>query len=254
MKAEARRRGVDLLVVDSGDRVDGNGFVDGEPDGHVKGCVLLTLTSKYSPESDEKRTRWSAMKYFSEMPYDVITTGNHELYKYPVALSTYQNLARHYGTRYVASNVNLTIETAVGGEETVPTGARFAKFTTEQGRNVTALGPLFFFKGQSFILKDVLPVTDLNAAAHATGIDVQPPHDMVKEAWFREAIAEPPSFFLLGVLYIIATLRQYFDHPPIQLDTCRSRRRPTASGAPSSTRFAPFTRRSRSSSLVGIIM
>lgn len=39
MKAEATRRGVDLLVVDSGDRVDGNGLVDGEPDGHVKGCV-----------------------------------------------------------------------------------------------------------------------------------------------------------------------------------------------------------------------
>ncbi|KAL8280258.1 hypothetical protein RQP46_007372 [Phenoliferia psychrophenolica] len=159
MKAEATRRGVDLLVVDSGDRVDGNGFVDGEPDGHVKG--------------------WTAMQYFSEMPYDVITTGNHELYKYPVALSTYQNLAKHYGTRYVASNVNITVETAVGGEETIPTGSRFTKFTTAMGRNVTALGPLFYFK------------------AHATGIDVQPPHEMIKERWFKEAIAEEPSFFLL---------------------------------------------------------
>jgi 2',3'-cyclic-nucleotide 2'-phosphodiesterase (5'-nucleotidase family) len=37
MKAEARRRGVDLLLVDSGDRVDGNGLVDAEPEGHVKG-------------------------------------------------------------------------------------------------------------------------------------------------------------------------------------------------------------------------
>lgn len=49
MKAEAKRRGVDLLVVDSGDRVDGNGLVDAEPEGHVKG--------------------WTAMQFFEEMPY-----------------------------------------------------------------------------------------------------------------------------------------------------------------------------------------
>lgn len=49
MKAEAKRRGVDLLVVDSGDRVDGNGLVDAEPEGRVKG--------------------WTAMQFFEEMPY-----------------------------------------------------------------------------------------------------------------------------------------------------------------------------------------
>ena len=90
------------------------------------------------------------MQYFSEMPYDVITTGNHELYKYHIALSTYENLAKHYGTRYITSNVNITLQSADGEGETVPAGARFAKFTTEQGRNVTALGPLFFFKGEPF--------------------------------------------------------------------------------------------------------
>lgn len=37
MKQEARRRGVDLLLVDSGDRVDGNGLVDAEPAPNVKG-------------------------------------------------------------------------------------------------------------------------------------------------------------------------------------------------------------------------
>lgn len=51
MKEEAKRRGVDLLLVDSGDRVDGNGLVDGEPPGHEKG--------------------YTAMKFFQEMPYDV---------------------------------------------------------------------------------------------------------------------------------------------------------------------------------------
>ncbi|KAI5475343.1 5'-Nucleotidase/apyrase family protein [Pseudohyphozyma bogoriensis] len=156
MKEEATRRGVDLLLVDSGDRVDGNGLVDGEPEGHVKG--------------------YTAMKFFKEMPYDVITTGNHELYKYPVALSTYQNLAAHYGDRYLTSNVNLTMpETG----ESVPSGKRYRKFKTEMGRNVTAFGPLFFFK------------------AHDKGITIQKPSEMIKEAWFQEAIAVRPDFFLL---------------------------------------------------------
>jgi 2',3'-cyclic-nucleotide 2'-phosphodiesterase (5'-nucleotidase family) len=31
MKDEAKRRGVDLLLVDTGDRVDGNGLVDADP-------------------------------------------------------------------------------------------------------------------------------------------------------------------------------------------------------------------------------
>ena len=31
MKEEAKRRGVDLLLVDTGDRVDGNGLVDADP-------------------------------------------------------------------------------------------------------------------------------------------------------------------------------------------------------------------------------
>ncbi|KAM0749330.1 hypothetical protein T439DRAFT_290562 [Meredithblackwellia eburnea MCA 4105] len=156
MKEEARRRGVDLLVVDSGDRVDGNGLVDGEPEGHVKG--------------------YTALKFFQRMPYDVVTTGNHELYKYPVARSVYENLSKHYGENYVVSNVNITLEE---GAESVPIGSRFRKFRTEMGRNVTALGPLFFFK------------------AHAKGTDVQEPKEMIKELWFREAIEEEPSFFLL---------------------------------------------------------
>lgn len=54
MKEEARRRGVDLLLVDSGDRVDGNGLVDAEPSPHPKGYTALSI--------------------FSRVPYDVVTT------------------------------------------------------------------------------------------------------------------------------------------------------------------------------------
>lgn len=130
MKQEARRRGVDLLLVDSGDRVDGNGLVDAEPAPNVKG--------------------WTAMSYFSNMPYDVITTGNHELYKYPTANATYARLVSHYGERYVTSNVNVTLlDPSTGQPRSRTLGRRYRKFKTEMGRNVTAFGPLFDFRGKT---------------------------------------------------------------------------------------------------------
>ncbi|KDE05657.1 hypothetical protein MVLG_04028 [Microbotryum lychnidis-dioicae p1A1 Lamole] len=158
LRHQARARGVDLLLVDSGDRVDGNGLVDAEPIEHAKG--------------------YTAMQYFQNMPYDVITTGNHELYRYPVARSVLENLVQHYDERFVASNVEIRI-TDESSEKLVPYGRRFRKFRTELGRNVTAFGPLFDFR------------------AHAAGIRVQAPREMIKEPWFLEAIREEPSFFLL---------------------------------------------------------
>ncbi|KAK4049583.1 hypothetical protein OIV83_004081 [Microbotryomycetes sp. JL201] len=159
LRQQAKQKGVDLLMVDSGDRVDGNGLVDGEPPEHVKG--------------------WTAMSYFREMPYDIVTTGNHELYKYPTAVATRQRLVSHFGERYVTSNVNLTVTNRDGLQETSPLGHRFRKFHTEMGRNVTAFGPLFDFR------------------AHDRGINVQAPSDMVKEPWFIGAIQDKPSLFLL---------------------------------------------------------
>ncbi|KAK4047352.1 hypothetical protein OIO90_006211 [Microbotryomycetes sp. JL221] len=163
IKHQAKQRKADLLVVDSGDRLDGNGLVDGEPDAHTKG--------------------WTAMGIFRQMPYDIITTGNHELYQYPKAVMTQQRLVKHYGERYVTSNVNLTTyNTLPNGtivETTKPLGNRYRKFKTAMGRNVTAFGPLFNFR------------------AHDKGISVQAPHDMVNESWFIEAIQDRPSLFLL---------------------------------------------------------
>lgn len=129
MKLEAKRRGVDLLIVDGGDRVDGNGLVDAEPPSHAKG--------------------YSAMKIYQNIDFDVITTGNHELYQYPISLSTYENLVQFYGDRYLTSNVNITIKGEDGTVKNVQMGNRYRKFTTEQGKKVTALSPIFNFKGKS---------------------------------------------------------------------------------------------------------
>ncbi|GAA5849619.1 hypothetical protein JCM5353_004409 [Sporobolomyces roseus] len=161
MKDEARRRGVDLLLVDSGDRVDGNGLVDAEPSSHPKGYTALSL--------------------FAQMPYDLVTTGNHELYRYPVAKYTREVLSEKFGERWVVSNVNITLEDKRLGEDSeVLLGNRLRKFETEMGRKVTAFGPLFDFK------------------AHAPGLTVQKPSEMVKEKWFLDAIQDAPDFFLFA--------------------------------------------------------
>ncbi|GAA5891579.1 hypothetical protein JCM6882_004515 [Rhodosporidiobolus microsporus] len=161
LKEEARRRGVDLLLVDSGDRVDGNGLVDAEPSPNPKGYTALSI--------------------FSQMPFDLVTTGNHELYKDPVAHYVSTVLSDKYADRWVVSNVNLTTTDADTGEVREKTmGNRFRKFRTEQGRKVTAFGPLFDFK------------------AHGSTVKVQKPSLMVKEQWFIDAISSAPDFFLFA--------------------------------------------------------
>ncbi|BGP50766.1 hypothetical protein JCM10450v2_006692 [Rhodotorula kratochvilovae] len=150
MKEDARRRGVDLLLVDSGDRVDGNGLVDAEPSPHPKGYTALSI--------------------FSRVPYDIVTTGNHELYKYPVADYVSSVMHDKFGERWVVSNVNITSQDEAGRETERLLGNRLRRFTTAQGRQVVAFGPLFDFKA---------------------------PSTMVREPWFQAAIASAPDFFLL---------------------------------------------------------
>lgn len=71
MRNKADELGVDLLVVDAGDHHDGSGLVSS------------------SPESAGK-----ADDIFSQLQYDVLTIGNHELYKYESALWIYERRAQ----------------------------------------------------------------------------------------------------------------------------------------------------------------
>ncbi|OWT39813.1 vacuolar protein [Cryptococcus neoformans Bt1] len=121
MRKIADEKGVDLLLIDSGDHHDGSGLVSSSPD-----------------------SASLAEDIFSMIPYDVITIGNHELYHYADALDIYENQAR-WGGRYVTSNVNITVKRE-GGWQSVPIGQTHLKFTTKQGYNVTAFGVIFDFK------------------------------------------------------------------------------------------------------------
>ncbi|KAF8058685.1 Metallo-dependent phosphatase-like protein [Lyophyllum atratum] len=159
MKAIALKKDVDLLLVDSGDLHDGTGLTDGYPAGGTDGH-----------ESN---------KFFSQLPYDLLSIGNHELYDYDVTLDMYKNFIPQFKGRYLSSNANITLDVA-GKRVSVPVGNRYAKFKTRKGRKVTSLGVLFNF--------------DKND--HNT--TVQRVDDMVKERWFVDAIKEEPDVFLLA--------------------------------------------------------
>ncbi|KAI9445631.1 Metallo-dependent phosphatase-like protein [Lactarius psammicola] len=159
MKQIANEKDVDLLLVDSGDLHDGTGLSDGFPPGGID-----------SHDSNQ---------FFSQLPYDVLAIGNHELYIYANALDMHQNFAPKFPGRYLSSNVNITVAGPNGSPVSVPVGSRFAKFKTRKGRKVTSLGVLYDFTGND----------------HNT--TVQKVEDMVKEAWFADAIKDEPDFFLL---------------------------------------------------------
>ncbi|KAL1413169.1 hypothetical protein Q8F55_000918 [Vanrija albida] len=121
----------------------------------------------------------AADNIFAQLTYDVLAIGNHELYKYESALDVYEhNQKGRWAGRYLTSNVNITVEER-GRAVSVPVAERFAKFETRQGRRVTAFGVLFDFK------------------AHDRNLTVQAPTKLAREAWFLDAIAEAPDFFLL---------------------------------------------------------
>lgn len=122
MREMAEARNVDLIVVDTGDKYDGNGVSDGTV---PSGLVIPEL--------------------FMNADVDVILTGNHELYKPHVTELEYNVVRPHYGNRYLASNIDV-----LHNGEWVPLGSRYRVFTTPvNGIKVLAFGFLFNFQGGS---------------------------------------------------------------------------------------------------------
>jgi hypothetical protein len=122
MREKAESQGADLLVVDTGDRVEGNGLYD---------------------SSDPKG------KYLSEIlkqqHIDLICSGNHELYKQHTSEAEFLTTVPNFRGNYVASNIDIIDPKS---RELVPLGPRFKKFTTKnQGIRIVAFGFLFDFTG-----------------------------------------------------------------------------------------------------------
>ncbi|KZF22693.1 Ser/Thr protein phosphatase family [Xylona heveae TC161] len=122
LRAKADEEGVDLLLVDTGDRIEGNGLYDGsEPKG------------KYTFE------------IVKEQDIDVLCSGNHELYQKNSSENEYNKLVPGFGGNYLASNLDI-YDPDTGTR--VPLAPRYRKFTTKNlGLRILAFGFLFNFRG-----------------------------------------------------------------------------------------------------------
>ncbi|KAK7972950.1 hypothetical protein PG996_007172 [Apiospora saccharicola] len=120
MKKKADEQGVDLLLIDTGDRIEGNGLYDAsDPKG------------KYTSD------------VFRQQPLDVICTGNHELYQVSSVQREHEITVPNYRESYLASNLDY-IEPETGNQ--IPQAQRYRKFTTKnQGLTVVAFGFIFDF-------------------------------------------------------------------------------------------------------------
>ncbi|KAL4923339.1 metallophosphoesterase family protein [Aspergillus undulatus] len=120
MREIAESRGQDLLVIDTGDRVEGNGLYDSsEP----KGLYISEI--------------------LRQQHIDVLSSGNHELYKKNTSEAEFLKTVPNFQGHYLASNIDI-FHPETG--ELVPLAPRSRKFTTEkQGIRVVSFGFLFDF-------------------------------------------------------------------------------------------------------------
>ncbi|KAK9898687.1 Metallo-dependent phosphatase [Cystobasidium minutum MCA 4210] len=192
---KARELGVDVLLVDSGDTVDGNGFVDADTSG-VKGRM--------------------ARRILGQIGIDIATTGNHELYNYTVAHDVYKSYIPTFGGHYLSSNINIniTLPTSTSSSSTsatssVPFGSRYLQFRTQnQNLSITAFGILFGFDRAD------------------TGLKVQSVFDLIQESWWREVLEnshDTDVFIVLGHmatrdkdwLLVLNSIRTYYPTKPV---------------------------------------
>lgn len=124
MHDKADADGSDLLLIDTGDRIEGNGLYDAsEPKGEYTFDIV------------------------KQQHIDLICSGNHELYKQNASEGEFNFTVPNFKGNYLASN--LDIYNPENGE-LVPLAPRFKKFKTKnQGIRILAFGFIFDFTGNS---------------------------------------------------------------------------------------------------------
>ena len=121
---KANKEGTDLLLIDTGDKIEGNGLYDASK---PKGKYTLEI--------------------FAKQNIDLICSGNHELYKNHSSNDEYQITVPKFSGNYLASN--LDIFDPKSGERR-PLAQRYKKFVTQnQGIRILAFGFLYDFTGNS---------------------------------------------------------------------------------------------------------
>lgn len=120
---------------------------------------------------------------------DVITSGNHELYKQNTSESEFNTTVPNFRGRYLASNIDIYHPAT---NELVPLAPRYKKFTTKQQNiRIVAFGFLFDFTG------------------NYNNTVVQPVEQTVKEDWFQEAIRDKEVDLFLVAGHVPAHSPEY---------------------------------------------
>ena len=120
MREKAEANGQDLVVLDTGDRIEGNGLYDASD---PKGEYTFNIVK--------------------EQDIDVLCAGNHELYKQNSSENEYLVTVPDFKDNYLASNLDI-VDPKTG--ELVPLAPKYKIFTTKlQGLRVLAFGFIFDF-------------------------------------------------------------------------------------------------------------
>lgn len=118
MKQRAHESGADLLLIDTGDKHDGNGLTDATTPNGVK-----------------------ALPIFTKQDYDLITIGNHELYLWENSKLEYEQVYEHYKEKYVVTNVEINVNGTF-----VNLGEKYRYFETPINKyRILSFGMLFNF-------------------------------------------------------------------------------------------------------------
>ncbi|EEP77698.1 conserved hypothetical protein [Uncinocarpus reesii 1704] len=121
LRKKAEADGTDLLLIDTGDRIEGNGLYD----------------------ASDPKGRYTA-DIFKSQHIDLLCSGNHELYKQNSSEDEFSITVPNFRGNYISSNIEI-IDPKTG--DLVPLAPKFKKFTTKvQGIRVVAFGFLFDFK------------------------------------------------------------------------------------------------------------
>ncbi|KAK5988627.1 Secreted protein [Cladobotryum mycophilum] len=117
-------RGSDLLIIDTGDRIEGSGLYDGSD---PKGLYQYDI--------------------YAQQKVDLISTGNHELYMAYSVDREHDTTVPNFKENYLASNLDYVNSTT---GERVPQAKRYRKFKTKnQGIEIVSFGFLFDFTGNA---------------------------------------------------------------------------------------------------------
>ena len=120
LRAKLDEEGKDLIVVDTGDRIEGNGLYDAS---NPRGKYTFDI--------------------FKQAPIDLLCSGNHELYKNSSAEDDYLNLVPAYKHSYLASNLQIIDPHTSELEPLAPTHRTFR--TKHTNLTITAMGFIFDF-------------------------------------------------------------------------------------------------------------